>query len=227
MPRSGYIRELRSVVAWSNTSLPSTAGPTIGRHKVGVLNDPASGRPRAPTHRRRGGSGSCPAGHLPDAGARAAADLDVLEGSADPSRSTPSASMKAPRAWSEPEVYRSSSSYAHRHYTYPIGMTTAGVQRFRYRILYLAPEFLQDALAGAPLPFVAEPAHRPTPPTRAVLSLLCDFDDPVSDPSRVEIALAVSEALVSLSGRGAGRAGPIDLEAVHAQDEALDPPVPR
>jgi hypothetical protein len=80
----------------------------------------------------------------------------------------------------------------HRHDTYAIGMTTAGVQVFRYRgrrhvclpgqvhvlypdevhdggpgtdagfayrILYIEPELVREALGAGPLPFVAEPVH--------------------------------------------------------------------
>src|SRR5689334_9727544 len=91
------------------------------------------------------------------------------------------------------EVYFSTSAFEpHRHDTYAIGITTAGVQIFRYRglrriclpgqlhvlhpdethdgaagtddgfgyrILYIAPELVRDALDGAALPFVAEPVH--------------------------------------------------------------------
>src|SRR5436190_4779398 len=78
----------------------------------------------------------------------------------------------------------------HRHDTYAIGVTLAGVQTFRYRgevrhclpgewhilhpdephdgaagtdegfgyrILYVDPFLIQDALGGVPLPFVADP----------------------------------------------------------------------
>jgi hypothetical protein len=89
------------------------------------------------------------------------------------------------------EVYLSTCTFEpHRHDTYAIGVTTAGVQTFcyrgsrriclpgqmhilhpdethdgtagteegfGYRILYLAPALVHDALDGDPLPFVAEP----------------------------------------------------------------------
>src|ERR1700730_12268131 len=89
------------------------------------------------------------------------------------------------------EVFLSTFTFdPHRHDTYAIGITTAGVQIFRYRgsrriclpgqlhvlhpderhdgaagtddgfgyrILYIAPELVRDALAGRALPFVADP----------------------------------------------------------------------
>src|SRR5438093_856678 len=93
------------------------------------------------------------------------------------------------------EVYLSSAFKPHRHDTYAIGITTAGVQTFHYRgsrhvclpgqlhflhpdethdggpgtasgfgyrILYLPPELVRDALAGRELPFVADPIQKMT-----------------------------------------------------------------
>src|SRR5215471_19609345 len=146
------------------------------------------------------------------------------------------------------EVQLYSSAYElHRHHTYAIGITTAGVQTFRYRgsshvclpgqlhvlhpdethdgaagtgdgfgyrILYIAPELVRDALGGRALPFVAEPVHDLTPAASPVAALLEDIDEPISDLGRVEIAAVVADGLVSLSGSPAGRDPPIDGRAV-------------
>src|SRR5438034_3657693 len=100
------------------------------------------------------------------------------------------------------EVRLSACAYEpHRHDTYAVGITTAGVQVFHYRgfrrvclpgqlhvlhpderhdggpgtvdgfgyrILYVAPEVVRDALAGRSLPFVAEPVQGLTPVTRPI-----------------------------------------------------------
>ena len=135
----------------------------------------------------------------------------------------------------------------HRHDTYAIGITTAGVQTFRYRrarrvclpgqlhvlhpdethdgaagttdgfgyrILYLAPELVRDALDGGALPFVADPVQESTPATRLVASLLADFDDPISDLAQAEIAATLADTLRSLSGRPDRPPIRIDLRAV-------------
>ncbi len=136
----------------------------------------------------------------------------------------------------------------HRHDTYAIGVTTAGIQTFRYRgsrrscrpgqlhvlhpdelhdgaaatddgfgyrIVYVAPELVQDALGGRALPFVADPVHEPTPATAGVLaSLLADIDEPIGDLALVELVAALADALCALSGSLAARAGPIDTRAV-------------
>jgi hypothetical protein len=134
------------------------------------------------------------------------------------------------------EVYLSTFSFApHRHDTYAIGITTAGVQTFRYRgsrriclpgqlhvlhpdeihdgtagtddgfgyrILYIAPELVREALDARALTFVADPVQAPTPIARSIASLLADIDEPISGLGRVEVAVAVADALSSL---GSGR----------------------
>jgi AraC-like DNA-binding protein len=135
----------------------------------------------------------------------------------------------------------------HRHDTYGIGVTTSGVQAFRYRgerricvpgewhvlhpdethdgraateggfgyrILYLAPELIRDALGGGALPFVADPVVRPGPATRLVAPYLDAMDEPVSDLGRAEIAAAAAEALSSLTGGTADERVTIDLPAM-------------
>jgi AraC-like DNA-binding protein len=141
------------------------------------------------------------------------------------------------------EVYLSTWAFEpHRHDNYAIGVTTAGVQTFRYRgsrhvclpgqlhvlhpdeshdgaagtddgfgyrILYIAPELVRDALAGRALPFVANPVPEPTPAARPIASLLIDIDEPIS-----EIAAAVADGLLSLSGERFPRRTPIDIRAI-------------
>jgi len=154
------------------------------------------------------------------------------------------------------EVYLSTWAFEpHRHDTYAIGITTAGVQTFRYRgsrrvclpgqmhvlhpdethdgaagtdegfgyrILYLAPALVREALGGGPLPFVADPVHTPTRATRRVASLLADVDEPVSDLARVDIAATVADTLRILSGRHHRPGVPIDLRAVELVRDHLE-----
>jgi len=146
------------------------------------------------------------------------------------------------------EVYLSSCAFEpHRHDTYALGITTAGVQTFRYRgsrriclpgqmhilhpdethdgaagtedgfgyrIIYLAPESVRQALESDSLPFVADPVQPPTPTTRHLASFLECIDEPISDLARVEIAVAVADTLRSLSGRPDRRRVRIDNRAV-------------
>jgi AraC-like DNA-binding protein len=135
----------------------------------------------------------------------------------------------------------------HRHDTYAIGITTAGVQIFRYRgarhvclpgqlhvlhpdethdggaatdegfgyrILYIAPELVRDALGGRALPFVADPVQTWAPAARPVASLLADIDEPISELGRAEIAAVVADTLLSLDGRSEDGARVVDIRAV-------------
>src|SRR5919206_1944516 len=131
------------------------------------------------------------------------------------------------------EVHLSTCAFEpHRHDTYAIGVTTSGVQTFRYRgerriclpgqlhvlhpdethdggaataegfgyrILYIAPELVRDALGGGTLPLVADPVQAATPATRALASLLVDVDEPVGELARAGIAATVADGLVALS----------------------------
>ena len=142
----------------------------------------------------------------------------------------------------------------HRHDTYAIGITTAGVQTFRYRgsrrvclpgqlhvlhpdelhdgsagtdegfgyrILYIAPDLVRDALGGAELPFVADPVQEPLPATRRIASLLIDIDEPINELTSAEIAAAVADSLVSLSGKARHRQARIDFTSVQLVREYL------
>jgi AraC-like DNA-binding protein len=85
---------------------------------------------------------------------------------------------------------------------------------FGYRILYLAPELIRQALDGEALPFVANPVQPPTPTTRQIASFLECIDEPISDLARVEIAVAVADTLRSLGARPDRRRVRIDNRAV-------------
>lgn len=153
------------------------------------------------------------------------------------------------------EVHLGASAFSpHRHDTYAIGITTAGVQTFRYRgsrrvclpgqmhvlhpdethdgaavteqgfgyrIIYVAPELVRDALAGRPLPFVADPVQELTPIVGSVAGLLDDIDEPISELSRAEIAAVVADGLLSLSGQPDHRRSTIDIRAAERVREHL------
>lgn len=137
----------------------------------------------------------------------------------------------------------------HRHVSYGIGITLAGVQMFRYRgehryalpgqlhvlhpdevhdgaaateagfayrILYVDPELVSEALGGGALPFVAEPVQRVPPPLR---ELLADFEDPLGEIARADAAATIADALLALAGRRPRVA--IDTRAVALAREYL------
>jgi AraC-like DNA-binding protein len=153
------------------------------------------------------------------------------------------------------EVFLSGCAFQpHRHDTYAIGITTAGVQTFRYRgarrvclrgqlhilhpdeehdgapatdggfgyrIVYLAPELVRDALAGGPLPFVADTVQDLTPAARPLAALLTHIDESISELGAAEIAATVADALRSLAGPTGRDRTSIDLRAVTLVREHL------
>jgi AraC-like DNA-binding protein len=153
------------------------------------------------------------------------------------------------------EVYLSTRGFdPHRHDTYGIGVTTAGVQvfryrgsqrvclpgqlhilhpdethdgrpgtedGFRYRILYIPPELVRGALGGRALPFVADPVQEPRPMARPIVALLADLDDPISELSCAEIAVAAADCLLSLSDSHNRRRATVDIVAVERVREYL------
>jgi AraC-like DNA-binding protein len=123
----------------------------------------------------------------------------------------------------------------HRHDTYAIGMTIAGVQRFRYRgaerhclagqchilhpdelhdgaagteagfayrMIYIDPKLIQDALDGRPLPFVGSPVVEATSLPGGFAGEAWDMDGEVDELSRTEIAVAAAKLLLAASSGG-------------------------
>lgn len=92
---------------------------------------------------------------------------------------------------------------------------------FGYRILYVAPELVRQALARRALPFVAEPIQQLVPAAGRIASLLTDIDEPINELSAAEIAVAVADGLVSLSGWSERRPLAIDTRAVELARDYL------
>jgi len=140
----------------------------------------------------------------------------------------------------------------HRHDTYTIGLTTSGVQTFRYRgrpvvslpgqLVILHPDETHDGAAGTEEGFgyralyLAPELLRealgggPLPfvrdpvqrPPRVVASLVADVDGTVGELARAEIAAVVADLLRSLSGRRSERRGGVDVRAVELARDYLD-----
>jgi AraC-like DNA-binding protein len=146
----------------------------------------------------------------------------------------------------------------HRHDRYALGITTGGVQVFRYRgasrvclpgqlhllhpdevhdgapggdsfayrIVYLAPELVRDALAARPLPFVPDPVQPPRgaarPLAAALTRLLADIHEPISELVVVDTAVTVADGLARLAGGPAVRVpGSVDVRTVRLVREYL------
>jgi AraC-like DNA-binding protein len=66
---------------------------------------------------------------------------------------------------------------------------------FRYRILYIAPRLVQEALGGAPLPFVRDAVSNNARLMHAIVPALAELDDPLADIQRDQIVAEVADAL--------------------------------
>jgi AraC-like DNA-binding protein len=142
----------------------------------------------------------------------------------------------------------------HRHDSYAIGYTIAGVQAFRYRgaawrslpgqvfvlhpdevhdgragtragfryrILYLEPRLIRDALDARTLPFVRDVVSNDRQLASAIMPALDDLDTPLEDLQRDAIILALAEALAERSPARRSLA-PRDLRAVDTARAFLD-----
>jgi len=146
------------------------------------------------------------------------------------------------------EAFFQGRAYApHRHDTYAIGHTMAGVQcfdyggatrhslpgrvvalhpderhdgragteaGFRYRMLYVEPALLQEALGENAIPFVRGGVSGDRRLRSAVHSALADFPDSIDGLRRGEILLAIAEALRAATGTPRPARVTIDAPAV-------------
>ena len=92
---------------------------------------------------------------------------------------------------------------------------------FGYRILYMPTELVREALAGGALPFVADPVQPLVPAAARIATLLSDIDEPIDDLSCAEIAVAVADGLVALSGRPERRPAAINVQGVELARDYL------
>lgn len=135
----------------------------------------------------------------------------------------------------------------HRHDTYAIGITLAGVQRFNYRgearhclpgechvlhpdeqhdgaaatehgfayrIVYIDPGLIRDALGGGALPFVTSPIVKPSSLSGRLPWGAWEIDNEVDQTARVDIAVGLADLLVAAASGEAGGGGVLAEAAV-------------
>ncbi|MGC5015434.1 AraC family transcriptional regulator [Streptosporangium sp. DT93] len=71
---------------------------------------------------------------------------------------------------------------------------------FGYRIVYLDPSLVREALEGRPLPFVADPVVRPGGMPASLTACLADIDRPLEETERLEFTVLFADALERHSG---------------------------
>lgn len=99
---------------------------------------------------------------------------------------------------------------------------------FGYRIIYIDPFLVQEALGGRPLPFVADPVVRHRDVHPSLLASLADIDEPLGDLERLEVALLVAGMLERHSSAPSRRRAPLALEPLsRVRDLIADNPAVR
>jgi AraC-like DNA-binding protein len=85
---------------------------------------------------------------------------------------------------------------------------------FSYRIIYVDPALIQEALGGLPLPFVPDPVVQQGALHADLAPWLWDIEDPIDDIRRTEIAVDTAEVLTALSARNARMQGLLCLSSL-------------
>ncbi|ATB33160.1 AraC family transcriptional regulator [Melittangium boletus DSM 14713] len=97
---------------------------------------------------------------------------------------------------------------------------------FGYRILYVDPSLVQQALDGKPLPFVADPVVKHHDMDPALIACLNDIDEPIGDCERVEIALVIAGVLEKHSSAPRNKRVPLCMASLlRVRDLIADDPM--
>ena len=82
---------------------------------------------------------------------------------------------------------------------------------FRYRIVYVDPGLVHDALRGSPLPFVGHPVVDAARLSASGAADLWDFDEDMDDVARIEFVVTVANLLVAAASGTARTSGTLAL----------------
>jgi AraC-like DNA-binding protein/quercetin dioxygenase-like cupin family protein len=85
---------------------------------------------------------------------------------------------------------------------------------FGYRIVYVDPFLVQEALRGAPLPFVASPVLNAERLPAGYASEIWDIGGDIDDVAGVELVVTVAALLIGAASRGTQKCSPLALDAL-------------
>ncbi|GAB3136641.1 AraC family transcriptional regulator [Micromonospora sonneratiae] len=85
---------------------------------------------------------------------------------------------------------------------------------FGYRIIYLDPALVQDALGGGPLPFVADPVIRAAAMSPALKGFLAHIDEPPDEIEVVDVTTAIADTLRRHAGPVRSGRLALDMDAI-------------
>jgi AraC-like DNA-binding protein len=100
------------------------------------------------------------------------------------------------------------------HILHPDEMHDGGAgtdEGFSYRIVYIDPSLVREALPGDPLPFVGHPVVEAARLPEGSASEIWDIDGDIDDVARIELVTAVVNLLVSVSSDVTKKSGPLAL----------------
>jgi AraC-like DNA-binding protein len=103
------------------------------------------------------------------------------------------------------------------HVLHPDEMHDGGAgsaEGFGYRIVYIDPSLIQQALGGKPLPFVSDPIVQRSTYQDTLPPALWRLDEPIDDIARTEIVAAVADMLDRASRNESQKPGSLRLASL-------------
>lgn len=100
----------------------------------------------------------------------------------------------------------------HPDETHDGGAGTA--EGFSYKIVYVDPFLIQEALGGKPLPFVAYPVVDASRLPDRCAAEIWDFEENLDEVARMELVAAVVSLLINASSASAPKATPLALDGL-------------
>ena len=92
---------------------------------------------------------------------------------------------------------------------------------FSYRMVYLDPALVQDALDGKPLPFVANPVVEAARLSALGVTGVWDIDEDIDELARVDLVASIASLLVNASTEPLKKSGPLVLDRLVQVRERL------
>ena len=82
---------------------------------------------------------------------------------------------------------------------------------FGYRIVYIDPSLIQEALRGSPLPFAEHPVVDVARLREGCAFEIWDLDEDIDEVARIELVIVAAKLLVDASSGGTEKSGPLAL----------------
>jgi AraC-like DNA-binding protein len=99
---------------------------------------------------------------------------------------------------------------------------------FSYRMVYVDPALVQEALGGKPLPFVANPVVEAARLSALRVTDVWDIDEDIDELARVDLVASIANLLVNASTASLKKSGPLALgRLVQVRDRLASAPAVR